>query len=174
MVCPTSFAPCIPDLLMAKTLKLRFFMFLSFPLLCHGFQRTLLNHGLLDGEIRDHEATLLRKIKQRPKWQGWQSKDKQKEFTPKTNCFLCDGSHWARDCPKRKALNAMIEEKEQEGDAKVGSLQLLNALKAKMMPKTPQSKGLMYVEALVNKKATKALVDTGATHNFVSQDETRD
>ena len=27
--------------------KLRFFMFLSFPLLCHGFQRTLLNLGLL-------------------------------------------------------------------------------------------------------------------------------
>ena len=29
------------------TSKLRFFMFLSFPLLCHGFQRTLLNLGLL-------------------------------------------------------------------------------------------------------------------------------
>ncbi|RVX07653.1 hypothetical protein CK203_021959 [Vitis vinifera] len=67
----------------------------------------------------------------------------------------------------------MIEEKEQEGDAQVGSLQLLNALKAKPMPKTPQRKGLMYVEALVNGKATKALVDTGATHNFVSEDEAR-
>ncbi|RVW74336.1 hypothetical protein CK203_053297 [Vitis vinifera] len=41
------------------------------------------------------------------------------------------------------------------------------------MPKMPQSKGLMYVEALVNGKATKALVDTGATHNFVSEDEAR-
>ena len=30
-----------------RTLKLQFFMFLSFPLLCHGFQRTLLNLGLL-------------------------------------------------------------------------------------------------------------------------------
>ena len=46
----------------------------------------------------------------------------------------------------------------------MGSLQLLNALKVKPMPKTPQSKGLMYVEALVN---------TGATHNFVSEDEAR-
>ena len=42
--------PCIPDLLMEKEYKaskLWFFMFLSFPLLCHGFQRTLLNLGLL-------------------------------------------------------------------------------------------------------------------------------
>ena len=53
------------------------------------------------------------------------------------------------------------------------SLQLLNVLKAKPVPKTSQSKGLKYVEALVNGKATKALVDTGATHNFVSEDETK-
>ena len=46
----------------------------------------------------------------------------------------------------------MIEEKENEGNAQVGSLQLLNALKAKPIPKTPQSKGLMYVEAVVNGK----------------------
>ena len=42
--------PCILDLLMAKDFKgskLWFFMFLSFPLLCHGFHRTLLNLGLL-------------------------------------------------------------------------------------------------------------------------------
>ena len=30
-----------------RTSKIWFFIFLSFPLLCHGFQRTLLNHGLL-------------------------------------------------------------------------------------------------------------------------------
>ncbi|RVW20135.1 hypothetical protein CK203_114225 [Vitis vinifera] len=90
-----------------------------------------------------------------PSGKDGKGKDKRKEFTPRTNCFLCDGPHWARDCPKRKALNAMIEEKEQEGDAKMGSLQLLNALKAKPMPKTPQSKGLMYVEALVNGKAPR-------------------
>ncbi|KAL6329497.1 hypothetical protein AAG906_021505 [Vitis piasezkii] len=67
----------------------------------------------------------------------------------------------------------MIEENEKEGDAHVGSLQLLNALKAKPVPKTPQSERLMYVEALINGKATKALVDTGATHTFVSENETK-
>ena len=51
----------------------------------------------------------------------------------KTNCFLCDGPHWARECPKRNTLNAMIErETEQEGDdVHMGSMQLLNALKVK-------------------------------------------
>ena len=42
--------PCIPDLLMAKDFKasnIWFFMFLSFSLLCHGCQRTLLKLGLL-------------------------------------------------------------------------------------------------------------------------------
>ena len=67
----------------------------------------------------------------------------------------------------------MIEENEKEGDAHVGSLQLLNALKAKPIPKTPQSKGLMYVEALINGKVAKALVDTSATHNFVSKNEAK-
>ena len=52
-------------------------------------------------------------------------------------------------------------------------MQLLNALKAKPMPKMPQSKGLMYVEALVKGKTTKALVDTGSPHNFVSEDEAK-
>ena len=42
----------------------------------------------------------------------YQFKDKGK-FKPKTNCFLCDGPHWARDSPRRQALNAMIEEREK-------------------------------------------------------------
>ncbi|RVW45297.1 hypothetical protein CK203_092499 [Vitis vinifera] len=100
-------------------------------------------------------------------------KDKRKEFMTKTKCFLCDSPHWVRDNPKRKTLNAMIEEKKKEGEAHVGLLQLLNILKAKSVPKMPQSKGLIYVEAFVNEKATKALVDIGATHNFVSEDEAK-
>ena len=44
-------------------------------------------------------------------------KDKRKEFTPRTNYFLCDGPHWAWDYLNRKALNAMIEEEEKEDDA---------------------------------------------------------
>ena len=96
---------------------------------------------------------------------------------PKTNCFLCDGPYWARDCPKRKAINVLINkkenEKENEKDAHVRSLQLLNTLKSKSMLETPQNKGLIYMEARVNGKVTRALVNTGVTHNFVSEDETK-
>ncbi|KAL6340427.1 hypothetical protein AAG906_006089 [Vitis piasezkii] len=57
-----------------------------------------------------------------PSGKDGKCKDKRKEFTPRTNCFLCDGPHWAQNYPKRKALNAMIKENEKEGDAHVGSL----------------------------------------------------
>ena len=103
------------------------------------------------------------------------SGDRRRDFKLKTNCFLCDGPHWARECPKRKALSAMIErETEQEGDdTHMGSMRLSNALKAKQAKKQPQSKGLMYVEAKENGMSTKAMIDISATHNFVSEEEAR-
>ena len=93
------------------------------------------------------------------------SGDRRRDFKPKTNCFLCDGPHWAHKCLKRKGLSAMIErETEQEGDAThIGLMQLLNALKFKQAKKQPQNKGLMYVEAQVNGLSAKAMIDTGAT-----------
>ena len=45
-----------------------------------------------------------------------------KEFTPKIKCFLCDGPHLAQDCSKRKVFSAMIEEREQEHEAHMGSI----------------------------------------------------
>lgn len=44
--------------------------------------------------------------------QKFKKKDRSK--TPKA-CFICDGPHWMRDCPKRKAINAIA--------AEIGSLQ---------------------------------------------------
>ncbi|KAK2979891.1 hypothetical protein RJ640_023962 [Escallonia rubra] len=99
---------------------------------------------------------------------------------PKDGCFFCGGPHWARDCPRQGKLNALIEEKgeSEEDDVQMGSLQILNALHAKPVAKVPSGegqastrKGLLYVEAKLNGKPTKVMVDTGATHNFVTREE---
>lgn len=82
-----------------------------------------------------------------------------------------------RDCPKLGSLLAKVERQEsethpEEEPSVIGSLQLLNAIKVRLSP-VATSKGLMYVEAHINGKATQALVDTGATHNFITDDEAR-
>ena len=47
-------------------------------------------------------------------------KRKQRESTPKLKCFLCDGSHLTRECPKRKALSTLIEKREDDGGCTPG------------------------------------------------------
>ena len=48
---------------------------------------------------------------------------KQQESAPKLKCFLCNSSHSARECPKRKALSALIEKNEKTTeDARLGSI----------------------------------------------------
>ncbi|KAL5808962.1 hypothetical protein ACOSQ3_029653 [Xanthoceras sorbifolium] len=98
----------------------------------------------------------------------------KKDIKPKTNCFLCDGPHWARECPKRKAINALVDEREKEmEESHMGSLRTLTAIKAQPTPKTRRSQGLMYLDVHINGKATRVMVDTGATNSFVSEEEAR-
>nr|CAN65838.1 hypothetical protein VITISV_022508 [Vitis vinifera] len=60
---------------------------------------------------RDHNTPRLG-LGKTPNVQEGRGKVEKKEFTPKMKCFLCDGPHWAQDCPKRETLSAMIEERE--------------------------------------------------------------
>ena len=60
---------------------------------------------------RDYNASRMGSGKT-PNVREGRGKAERKKFTPKIKCFMCDGPHWARDCPKRKMLNAMIEERE--------------------------------------------------------------
>ena len=57
----------------------------------------------------------------------------------------------------------------------MGALKLLNALKKhSAQVKKALGKGLMFVDALLNGKLAKSvMIDTGATHNFVSEVETK-
>ena len=81
--------------------------------------------------------------------QEGKGKAKRKDFTLKIKCFMCDGPHQALDCPKRKALNAMIEEKEQENETHMGSIQLLGALQVNPKPSMLKTSLLLGVQ--VNK-----------------------
>ncbi|KAL2943047.1 Transposon Tf2-9 polyprotein [Bienertia sinuspersici] len=122
----------------------------------------------------------------------FEKKDKEKGPTSSSSdkakhrdCFLCGGPHWARECPNRQKLNSIIASSgESTGDeAQIGNLRLLSSVKAMVEAKgghnvakvstLPRSKksSLMFVEAMVNEQASKALVDTGATHNFIAKGE---
>ena len=77
-----------------------------------------------------------------------------KEFTPKIKCFVCDGPHWEQDSPKRKALSTTIEEREQEDEAHMGSMQLLGALQVNPKPSTPKTSLLSRVQVKEAKRGT--------------------
>ncbi|KAI5328460.1 hypothetical protein L3X38_027857 [Prunus dulcis] len=107
----------------------------------------------------------------------WKKNDKGDKGKDKSKlaCYLCDGAHMMRDCPKKKALNAMNQEKgeEAEREARVGAIHRFNALQAKGAQPQVQAKGVMFVDAMVNGKTTRCLVDTGASHNFMSVQEAK-
>ncbi|RVW50351.1 hypothetical protein CK203_086379 [Vitis vinifera] len=48
------------------------------------------------GDKRSQGHTFKEGSSKGPSGKDGKGKDKQKEFTPRTNCFLCDGPHWAR------------------------------------------------------------------------------
>ncbi|KAK2967413.1 hypothetical protein RJ640_022345 [Escallonia rubra] len=100
------------------------------------------------------------------------------------DCFFCGGPHWARDCPRQGKMAALIEEKEKEKaeceTVHIGSIQVLNALQKKNVPQVPtgegqasKSEGLLYMEAKLNGKPAHVLMDTGATHNFITMEEAK-
>ncbi|GJZ49134.1 putative nucleotidyltransferase, ribonuclease H [Tanacetum coccineum] len=103
-------------------------------------------------------------------------KDKNLKTSYKNGgCFICDGPHRARDCPKKASLNGMSAHDDEEASdgGSMGSIRILNAIKAKTEVLKVIGKGLQYVEATINGVKVRALVDSGATHNFVADDEAK-
>ena len=89
------------------------------------------------------------------------------QATRPTGCYIYDGPHRARDFPKKEKLNAIIAEDGENSGSKVPTranpIQLLNVIRAETT-----HKGLMYFELLTSGQKIVALVDNGATHNFIS------
>ncbi|GFZ18144.1 subtilisin-like serine endopeptidase family protein [Actinidia rufa] len=123
-------------------------------------------------EVKDHEGEQKPSSPRHSRF----NKDRRNGDKPKLSCFLYDGNHFARDCPQRVKLAALIRDDEEEPhqeEAKVGSLRLLNTIKAKVGKTKAPRKGRMYVEAKVRGFNTRALIDTGASHNFIEVKETK-
>ncbi|KAK2970448.1 hypothetical protein RJ640_015544 [Escallonia rubra] len=110
--------------------------------------------------------------------------EKRVKNKPKDGCFFCGGPHWAKDCRRQGKLAALVKEKDEEKaereSVRIGSIQVLNALQRKNVPQVPtgkgqasMSKGLLYVEAKLNGKPAHVMVDTGATHNFITMEEAK-
>ncbi|XP_016172403.1 uncharacterized protein LOC107614784 [Arachis ipaensis] len=100
--------------------------------------------------------------------------EKKKDFVPKGGCFVCKGPYQIKDCPKLGTLASIAEEREAQSQITecVGSIQLMNVVKGKVAS-TVEKKCLMYVKAFINKKPVMAMIDTGATHNFITLDEAK-
>lgn len=64
------------------------------------------------------------------KKKGFAGKAKQKYGHDKKSlgCFICDRPHWARDCPKRTQLNAMVKEMKVESLMTEASTSWMNPL----------------------------------------------
>ncbi|KAK2978747.1 hypothetical protein RJ640_003906 [Escallonia rubra] len=109
--------------------------------------------------------------------------EKRVKNKPKDGCFFCGGPHWAKDCRRQGKLAALVKEKDEEKaereSVRIGSIQVLNALQGKKkVPQVPtgegqasKSEGLLYMEAKLNGKLAHVLMDTGATHNFITMGE---
>ena len=77
----------------------------------------------------------------------------------------------ARECLKTNKLSAMEQDDEPQEARKMGSLQLLDGIKAKVEVPKIEWKDHLFVEAKVKDHKVKALLDTDATHNFLEKKE---
>ncbi|KAG8632663.1 hypothetical protein MANES_18G042825v8 [Manihot esculenta] len=98
----------------------------------------------------------------------------------KVKCFLCLGPYRMVDCPHKGALNSLRTlQKEEKGNEEeehkevdndqsmVGALRFLVAMEKQRANKSSE-RGLIYVDLTINGKLARALVDTGATDNFIA------
>nr|GEV34752.1 hypothetical protein [Tanacetum cinerariifolium] len=76
---------------------------------------------------------------------------------------------------KKASLNRMSahEDEDKSDDESMGSMRILNVIKAKTEVPKVVGKGLQYVEATINGVKVRSLVDSGATHNFVAVDKAK-
>jgi len=117
-----------------------------------------------------------------------QSRDFNK---PNAGCFICGGPHYARECPKKERLNAILvgDSEQEEAVTHINPMRVLNCLIAEMQDSVAESSlvetdlaridvlrqgklgagdTLIYVKIRVNDREIVAMLDSGATNTFVA------
>ena len=119
------------------------------------------------------------KPKEKPRVTRFEKRDASTSKPLGVKCYLCDGPHMMRDCPSKKAIKAMTMQEsrievEEEDAPRMGCIRLLNAVKASApLPRQQAKGGSLYIDVKVKDTVSRALVDCGATHNFMTADEAR-
>ncbi|KAK9668112.1 hypothetical protein RND81_13G036000 [Saponaria officinalis] len=111
-------------------------------------------------------------------------------------CFFCSGPHRMMECPHKGDFDAtrfklatLTKESEAELAAQVeeadehafyqpemhymGSIQRLSSMVNKSDSDEEKSPGRLYVDMMINGRQARALIDTGATHNYVALGEVK-
>ncbi|KAG8498201.1 hypothetical protein CXB51_006628 [Gossypium anomalum] len=97
-------------------------------------------------------------------------RDKRK----KIKCFLCQGPHMLRKCPKRSMMSVIQKKDEPKEEAKPieGKPSRVNSMV--LIPKTRNDRGgLMFVDINIAGQKRSALIDTGASDLFISEKATK-
>ncbi|XP_021721483.1 uncharacterized protein LOC110689045 [Chenopodium quinoa] len=119
---------------------------------------------------------------------GWFASSSSSWNKPLT-CILCRGPHKWFECQHKaeidnlqKKLSSMSSEptkgddKEEdvvseEEPSKLGAVYYMCAMEKETSGNKSRATSLMYVDVVINGKKARAMVDTGATHNFVTKQE---
>ncbi|TYK08452.1 uncharacterized protein E5676_scaffold654G00680 [Cucumis melo var. makuwa] len=109
------------------------------------------------------------------------------------SCFICGKPHLARECPNKvdfhafqASLIANSDDKSNQAEdemgqidggekTRIGAIKYMSSLQKKSGERhVPTKGGLLYVDTWINQKHTKStMVDSGATHNFITEAEAK-
>ncbi|OMO68706.1 Aspartic peptidase, DDI1-type [Corchorus capsularis] len=124
--------------------------------------------------LEELEAALKRKVEKHNDYNESSSKRKSLLSSNGGNSSF-NGGRPAKTASRQQISDVHKAEEETEGElARVGSLRFLNALYSQLnqLMKGP-SRGLLYVDMVLNGKATKVIVDTSASDTFITPEEAK-
>ncbi|TYK27683.1 uncharacterized protein E5676_scaffold225G00120 [Cucumis melo var. makuwa] len=109
------------------------------------------------------------------------------------HCFICQGPHLPRECPNKVDFHAfqasLIADSDDKSNhvedeaglidggekTRIEAIKYMSSLQKKSGERhVPTKGGLLYVDTWINQKQTKGtMVDSGATHNFITEANAR-